>query len=233
MNEDQNELPEVTIYTDGGSLGNPGPGGYGAVLLSGQRRKELSGGYSLTTNNRMEIMAAIAGLEALKTPSRVILYSDSRYLVDAISKDWAKRWQENGWRRNKTDPALNSDLWERLLKLIDMHKVEFCWTRGHAGNRENERCDQLALQAASQKNLPPDEGYDPEPRGQAVKVTREGQPCRKCSTPVVKRKPRKKPKPGQKYYYEYYFYCPNCGTTYTVEEAKKPYEDPHEQMSLF
>jgi ribonuclease HI len=162
MSKDQNELPEVTIYTDGGSLGNPGPGGYGVVLLYGKHRKELSGGFRLTTNNRMEITAAIVGLEALKTPCKVTLYSDSRYLVDAINKGWAKRWQKNNWRRNKSDRALNPDLWQKLLKLIDRHQVTFRWTKGHAGNPENERCDQLAVQAASQEDLPPDRGYSPQ-----------------------------------------------------------------------
>jgi ribonuclease HI len=223
----------VTLYTDGGCIGNPGPGGYGVVLLHGENRKELSGGYQLTTNNRMEIRAVIAGLEALKSPCKVSVHSDSRYLVDAISKGWAEGWQKNGWRRNKTEMAINPDLWERLLELCDVHRVTFQWTKGHAGDRENERCDQLAMRAASQENLPEDESYDPDADTQVPRVTHEGQPCRKCTIPVVKRKPRKKPKPGQKYYYEYYFYCPNCETAYWVEEAKRPFEDPYQQKSLF
>ena len=149
----------VTIYTDGACIGNPGPGGYGTVLLSGERRKELSGGFSNTTNNRMEILAAIVGLEALKKPSAVTLYSDSRYLVDAIEKGWAVKWQANGWMRNKKDRAVNPDLWERLLALTKQHDVEFRWVRGHAGNKENERCDKLAVAAAKGKNLAVDSGY--------------------------------------------------------------------------
>ncbi|HSE96920.1 MAG TPA: ribonuclease HI [Blastocatellia bacterium] len=153
------ENRKVTIYTDGACLGNPGPGGYGVVLLSGDRRKEISGGFRLTTNNRMEIMAAIVGLESLKAPCSVTLYSDSQYLVDAMMKGWAARWRANGWRRNKKDKAINPDLWKRLLDLCSRHRVEFVWVRGHAGNRENERCDKLSRLAASQPDLPEDTGY--------------------------------------------------------------------------
>jgi ribonuclease HI len=123
----------VVIYTDGACLGNPGPGGYGAVLLSGGKRKELSGGFRLTTNNRMELMAAIAGLEALKEPSRVRLYSDSRYMVDSYTNGAAKRWQVNGWMREKKQSAQNVDLWERLLALCARHRGK--WeVEGHAGD---------------------------------------------------------------------------------------------------
>jgi ribonuclease HI len=149
----------VTIYTDGACIGNPGPGGYGTVLLSGEHRKELSGGFANTTNNRMEILAAIVGLESLKKPSAVTIYSDSRYLVDAIEKGWALKWQANGWMRNKKERAVNPDLWERLLDLTKQHDVEFRWVRGHAGNKENERCDKLAVAAAKGRNLPADSGY--------------------------------------------------------------------------
>ncbi len=153
-------MKQVTIYTDGACLGNPGPGGYGAVLLYAEHRKELSAGYRLTTNNRMEIMAAVAGLEALKEKCKVLLYSDSQYLVNAIEKGWAARWRANGWRRNKHDMALNPDLWERLLESIERHKVTFQWVRGHAGNPENERCDQLAMAAAQGDSLAVDAGYE-------------------------------------------------------------------------
>ena len=151
---------QVTIYTDGSCRKNPGSGGYGVVLLYGEHRKELSGGFQCTTNNRMEILAAIVGLEALKEPCQVALYSDSQYVVNAISKGWAKRWQSNNWMRNKEDNALNPDLWERLLRLCDRHRVTFHWVRGHAGNVENERCDQLAVAAAKGSNLALDEGYE-------------------------------------------------------------------------
>ena len=149
----------VTIYTDGSCLGNPGPGGYGVVLLSGGLRKELSGGYRETTNNRMELMAAIIGLEALKKTADVTLYSDSKYVVDAMERGWANRWRANGWKRNKNERALNPDLWERLLALADQHKVRFRWVRGHVGVVENERVDKLAVAAAHRRDLPVDMGY--------------------------------------------------------------------------
>jgi len=153
-------LKQVTIYTDGACLGNPGPGGYGVVLLYGEHRREISGGFRRSTNNRMEILAAIAGMRALKEKCRVLLYSDSQYLVNAIDQGWAERWRANGWRRNKSDKALNPDLWAELLKLVEANKVEFRWIRGHAGHPENERCDQLAMEAARGKNLAVDFGYE-------------------------------------------------------------------------
>ncbi len=158
--ENPSEVQKVTLYTDGACLGNPGPGGYGIVLIEGDDRQELSGGFQLTTNNRMEMMAAIVGLKVLKQKSKVTLYSDSKYVVDAIEKGWAKRWQANNWKRNKKDLALNPDLWEQLLELCSQHKVKFEWVKGHAGNAENECCDRLAVQASKQKNLPPDFGYN-------------------------------------------------------------------------
>ncbi len=156
-----NETNKVTIYTDGGCIGNPGPGGYGVVLLFNGHRKELSGGFRLTTNNRMELMAAIVALESLKRRCQVKLYSDSKYVVDAIELGWAERWRENNWKRNKKEKAINPDLWERLLDLCEKHDVEFTWVKAHAGNRENERCDQLAKQAAYKNDLPEDENYLP------------------------------------------------------------------------
>jgi ribonuclease HI len=150
----------VTIYTDGGCLGNPGPGGYGVVLLYGGHRKELSGSYRLTTNNRMEIMAAIAGLQALKGRCTVTLYTDSQYLANAVMQGWAKRWRANGWKRNKADRALNPDLWQELLDLCDEHLVTVIWIRGHSGTPENERCDVLSREAAQRPDLPPDRGYE-------------------------------------------------------------------------
>lgn len=152
--------PRITIHTDGACLGNPGPGGYGITLQSGARRGELSGGYRLTTNNRMELMGPIKALQALNQPSRVILHSDSRYVVDAVKKGWAKKWRANDWMRNKKVRAVNPDLWVLLLDLLEEHEVEFRWVRGHAGNSENERCDHLAVEAAKGRNLPRDEGYE-------------------------------------------------------------------------
>ncbi len=153
-------MKQVILYTDGGCINNPGPGGYGVVILYGSHRKELSRGFHRTTNNRMEILAAIAGLEALKEPCRVTLYSDSQYLVNAIEKGWALRWQSNGWMRNRKEKAINPDLWERLLDLCKIHSVQFEWLRGHAGQSENERCDELAKSAARSLILDTDEGYE-------------------------------------------------------------------------
>ena len=150
---------KIIIYTDGACTGNPGAGGYGAVLINGSDRQEISGGYKLTTNNRMEMMGAIAALKSLKAKSSVKLHSDSKYIVDAIKQGWAKRWQANGWRRNKKEMAKNPDLWQELLDLCQKHEVEFVWVKGHAGIPENERCDRLAVAAAQQPNLPPDTGY--------------------------------------------------------------------------
>jgi ribonuclease HI len=151
----------VVMYTDGGCLDNPGPGGYGVVLLSGGKRKELSGGFRSTTNNRMELTACIEGLKVLKAPCKVKLFSDSQYVVNGITKGWAKRWKKNGWMRRADQPAENADLWSRLLDLCGTHNVEFNWVRGHAGNRENERCDQLAGEAArDKKNLSRDTAYE-------------------------------------------------------------------------
>ena len=152
--------PQVTIHTDGACIGNPGRGGYGVVLQFGEQRKELSGGYRLTTNNRMELMGPIKALQTLKQSYVVILYSDSRYVVDAIQKGWAEKWRANGWKRNKKERAINPDLWRQLLTLCAEHEIEFRWVRGHAGNPDNECCDQLATQAARQKKLPIDEGYE-------------------------------------------------------------------------
>jgi ribonuclease HI len=150
----------VTIYTDGGCIDNPGPGGYGVVLLYKNRRKELTGGFRRTTNNRMEILAAIAGIEALRTKCRVTVYSDSQYLVNAIERGWARRWQARGWWRNREERAHNPDLWARLLQLCEQHEVRFRWVRGHAGNKENERCDTLARETARRRDLPQDTGYE-------------------------------------------------------------------------
>lgn len=149
-------MKNVTLYTDGACSGNPGPGGYGAVLIYNNHRKELSGGYRNTTNNRMEILAVIKGLEALNTSCNVTVYSDSKYVVDAIEKGWLDKWRRNNWMRNKTEKALNVDLWKRLLALMELHNVTFKWVKGHADNEENEKCDKLAVQAYKQEGLPED-----------------------------------------------------------------------------
>lgn len=143
-------MKTVTIYTDGACSGNPGPGGWGAVLLYGAHRRELSGGEDHTTNNRMELTAVIAALEMLKEPCIVELWSDSKYVIDGLEKGWAKGWQKRGWVKSDKKPALNPDLWERLLALADTHTLHYHWVKGHADTQENNRCDQLAV-AESQK----------------------------------------------------------------------------------
>ncbi len=150
----------IVIHTDGGALNNPGPGGYGAVIDDGAARKEISGGYRRTTNNRMELTACIKALETIEKPSNIILFSDSKYVVDAVTKRWAEKWRRNNWMRNNKDEALNPDLWERLLDLLDRHHVAFRWVRGHSGNPENERCDQLVRMESAKSGLPPDEAYE-------------------------------------------------------------------------
>ena len=150
----------VKMYTDGACKGNPGPGGYGVVLLSGERRKELSGGFRKTTNNRMELLACIEGLCSLKRHCTVELTSDSSYVVNAIEKGWAKRWRSRGWKLSPSKPAKNSDLWKQLLDLCAEHTVKFHWVKGHAGHPENERCDVLAVEASQLKELPADLAFE-------------------------------------------------------------------------
>lgn len=135
----------VELFTDGACSGNPGKGGWGAILRYGDREKELCGGERQTTNNRMELTAVIRGLEALKEPCQVRLTSDSKYVIDAITKGWVYGWQRNGWRKADKKPALNVDLWEQLLPLLQRHQVEFVWVKGHQGHPENERCDKMAV----------------------------------------------------------------------------------------
>jgi len=148
---------EITIYTDGASSGNPGPGGFGVVLISGKHRLEKSAGFKLTTNNRMELMAVIEGLEALKIGgSKVVVYTDSKYVADSVEKGWVFQWESKGFKKKK-----NPDLWIRFLKIYRKHNVRFVWIKGHANNTENERCDQLAV-AASKGKLLEDTGYCPD-----------------------------------------------------------------------
>lgn len=143
--ESENQfMKEITIYTDGACSGNPGPGGWGAILKYKSHTKEISGFCAETTNNRMELTAVIQALKALKEPCKTTIYSDSKYFCDAILKGWAKNWQKNGWKKSDKKPALNQDLWEEALRLIDIHNSEIIWVKGHAGHPENERCDFLA-----------------------------------------------------------------------------------------
>lgn len=150
----------VQIYTDGACKGNPGPGGYGVVLISGEQKKELSGGFLKTTNNRMELLACIEGLRSLKRPCSVVLTSDSKYVVNAMVKGWAKRWRSNGWKLSPSKSAKNPDLWSDLLDLCEKHDVQFEWVKGHSEHPENERCDALAVAASNGKALPADLAYE-------------------------------------------------------------------------
>ena len=149
---------EITIYTDGASSGNPGPGGYGVVLISGKHRLEKSEGFRLTTNNRMELLAVITGLEALKIPgSNVVVYTDSRYVADSVEKGWVFQWESKAFRKKK-----NPDLWTRFLKVYRKHNVRFILVKGHANNPENELCDRLAVEAYKKGNLSEDHGFNPD-----------------------------------------------------------------------
>ena len=150
----------IQIFTDGACKGNPGPGGYGVVLISKDRKRELSGGFRKTTNNRMELLACIEGLRSLKRPCSVVLTSDSKYVVNAMVKGWAKRWRSNGWKLSPSKSAKNTDLWKMLLELCEEHSVKFEWVKGHSAHPENERCDELAVAASSGKELPVDQAFE-------------------------------------------------------------------------
>jgi ribonuclease HI len=149
-------MKKVLIFTDGACSGNPGPGGYGVIMRYGEGEKELSGGFRNTTNNRMELMGAIAALEALTEPCEAAITTDSQYLVNAVEKGWVYAWKQNGWRKKDRKMALNIDLWEKLLVSLAKHNVTFNWIRGHTGHPENERCDALAVAASLKQNLPED-----------------------------------------------------------------------------
>lgn len=149
-------MTQVNIYTDGAASGNPGPGGYGLILESGSHKKEMSAGFRLTTNNRMELLSVIVALESLKKPGLdVTVYSDSKYVVDSVEKKWVFGWEKKAFQKKK-----NPDLWQRFLKVYRMHQVKFCWIKGHNQHPQNERCDQLAVEASMQKNLPADIWYE-------------------------------------------------------------------------
>lgn len=231
------EIPEIELYTDGGAEPNPGKGGFGVILRYKGRQKEFFQGYELTTNNRMELMAVIFGLEQLKTKSNVQVFSDSKYVIDGITKGWAKKWKQNGWKRKQNTKAINSDLWDRLLTAISKHIVVFNWVKGHAGHPENERCDTLANIGINSKEALTDPGYEPQEMDNdqtitvnnnyttqsKTKIEKENDKCRKCGTPVIKklRKETKKINPNQAYYYAYILICPSCKTMYMTEDAKR------------
>jgi ribonuclease HI len=230
-------FPEVNIYTDGGAEPNPGKGGFGVILTYKVHRKEFSQGFLLTTNNRMELKGVIFGLEQLKKPSIVNVYSDSKYVVDGISKGWAEKWKSKNWYRTRTAKAINYDLWEKLLELISKHQsVIFNWVKGHNGHNENERCDELANIALNSKELLEDFGYEKTSETTSSlensqqenhsynksKILNEGDICRKCNTQVIRKQTKKKNlKPTQEYFFEYYLLCPKCKTMYMVEAAKR------------
>lgn len=153
-------MRNVIIHTDGACKGNPGPGGYGAVLQCGKHRMELSHGYQRTTNNRMELLAAIVALEALTEPCEITLHSDSKYVIDAMTKHWIRGWKAKGWRTAGGSPVKNKDLWTRLSDAAGKHKLTWKWVRGHAGHKENERCDELAVAAAGRRERSIDEGFE-------------------------------------------------------------------------
>lgn len=140
-------MKKISIYTDGACSGNPGPGGYGAILKFGELEKELSEGFIDTTNNRMEMMAVIVALKAVKEPCEIQLYSDSKYVIDALKLGWAEKWKANGWMRNKKESAKNADLWEEMLNLVKIHNITYNWVKGHSTNEYNNRCDELAVNA--------------------------------------------------------------------------------------
>lgn len=156
----EQQKSQVVLFTDGACSGNPGRGGYGVLMIHGPHRKELSGGFRKTTNNRMELLAVIEGLKSLKRSCKVSVYTDSNYIVQAVNKGWARRWRANGWMRNKKECAENPDLWAQLLALCDAHEVAFTWVRGHAGHPENEYVDNLAVMAAQGADLAIDEHYE-------------------------------------------------------------------------
>lgn len=222
----------LKIYTDGACEPNPGPGGIGVVLLDKGGEEQFSQGYRLTTNNRMELMAAIRGLEAAAGAKQVTLYSDSKYLVDAMTNQWVQNWEDSDWVRRGGQRVPNKDLWEKLLGLQELHAITFVWVKGHAGDKYNEIADSLSYAAIENEDKIEDEGYLQQlalEKEFPSKITKVGQPCRKCGTPVIKRIPKRKKTAGQSYYFEYYLQCPNCGTTYMVEKAKRSID----QGSLF
>lgn len=222
----------VIIYTDGACEPNPGPGGIGVVLRINGEERQFSQGFELTTNNRMELSAAIAGLEMLEAPTHVTLYSDSKYLVEAMTKGWVQNWERSDWVRQGGRRVPNQDLWEKLLALGQIHQVTYKWVKGHAGDEYNELADSLSYDAIYRADKVEDEGYLDQlavEEASPSKITQVGQPCRKCGSPVVKRVPKRKKKPNQAYYFEYYLQCPNCETIYMVEEAKRSID----QGSLF
>ena len=227
-------LPEVNIYSDWWARPNPWAGGYGVVMKHKWIVKELFWFEDNSTNNRMELTGAIMGLEKLIKKSKVNLYTDSQYTINGIEKGWAKKWKANNWMRTKSEKAINYDLWDRLLNVVEKHEVSFNWVKWHNGHIENERCDELATEQIlkNQNSLIPLSGETVlnkddlikkvlnENVDKSIKITTEWQNCRKCGTKVIKAIPKKKSTKNKSYYYRYYLNCPWCKTNYFVDEAK-------------
>ncbi len=225
----QKSIKKVTIFSDGGVAQGHGAGGYGVVMRFGDTTKELSEGFLKTSVPRMELMAAIAGLEALKHSCRVRLYSDSRYLIDAVNQGWLFRLAANHWKKTRTQ---NIDLWKRFLDAYLRHEVEMVWVKGHAGIADNERCDELATLAMRKSDLQTDSGFHPAKRSRAnktkktkavelvgaTKAMKIGDPCRHCQQPLVRRDANSSVQPAPTY--AWYLYCESCHKKYIVEEAK-------------
>lgn len=233
-------FPHVELYSDWWAVPNPGKWGYWVILKCKWIHKEFSEGYKNSTNNRMELTWVIVWLSKLKQKSKVEVYTDSQYTINWIEKWWAKKWKSNNWFRTKTEKAINYDLWEQLLLLVEMHDVNFNWVKWHNGHIENERCDELATNALNKTNLlvdiwfkktntislfEIDEKKDIKKvikKKNTNKISKAWDICWKCETPVIKKNPKKKKlKPEQTYYYEYFFTCPECKTNYMIPEAKR------------
>lgn len=240
----KNNIPEIELYSDWWANPNPWPWWYWLILSYKWIKKEFFAWYKMTTNNRMELTWVITGLEKLKWKSKVKVYTDSQYTINWIEKWWAEKWKSNNWYRTKSEKAVNYDLWEKLLKLVSKHEVEFFWVKWHNGHEENERCDELATLAMESDNLMDDNGFIPKEEDKQtslednknkneilkvlwkwdpkMKVEKEKDPCKKCLTPVVKKIPKHTKKTLEKqYYYEYFLSCPYCKTNYMVADAKR------------
>lgn len=228
------DLPIVNIYSDWWANPNPGPGWYGVILEYKWTKKDFSQGYKKTTNNRMELMGAITGFRKLKTKSRVTLHTDSQYTINGIEKWWAKKWRANNWMRTSSEKAVNHDLWEILLYLIEKHEVNFNWIKWHSWHVENEFCDELATLAMQRDDLLVDKWYKEIKNKANKKKPTTSQTtllsdaelvwtnCKKCDHPLIKKIPKHTKKTLEKqYYYEYYHHCPSCKTNYMLEAAKR------------
>lgn len=236
-------LPKVDIYSDWWARPNPGAGWYWVILCYKWVKKEFSKWFTISTNNRMELMGVITWLKKLKTKSKVNIYTDSQYTINWIEKWWAKKWKENNWLKSNKTKATNSDLWEKLLILVAEHDVKFNWVKWHNWHAENERCDELATIALETFKLVDDKGFEWKVKqtkldlkwetkqdlikkvlnknnDKSIKITAEWQACRKCWTKVEKRIPKKKNTKNKSYYYKYYLMCPGCNTNYFVDDAK-------------